>query len=107
MFKQRGQAGSEPGQLSYDYDDRLPPTTRKESEESEGEQYKGRTAMRRLSDGVRKLSTAIDSSQRHAKVQMEVDLHYVALVSMRTEIPFANKKGSGHEFRLIITRLLY
>lgn len=97
MFKNKRNPAVSTESGSYDYDDALPSAGHRDSSEDEGDQSKGRSVTRTLTDEVRKLSmTMIDPGvrgQRSCKVQMEVDLHHVSLISMKTEISFWNKKG--------------
>ena len=80
--------------LSYDYDgDTLQPARKGSSDrEDEIEQYRGRSSIQKITDGVRKLSTTI-KTQRRAQVQLECDLHHLSVTSMNYSIPFANKRG--------------
>ncbi|QDZ19447.1 PH domain-containing protein [Chloropicon primus] len=99
MFKnigRRNPAISAPPEVDWSAD-ALQGRRRSSGEEGDDEEYKGRTTVRRLKDGMRKSFTSVvdpnTRGQRHARVQLEVDLHHVPLSSMRNEIPFANKKG--------------
>jgi len=103
MFKnigRRNPAVSAPPEVDWTGDQLELDHSRRSSEEGndpEADDYKGRTRVRRLTDGVRKSFTSVVDpgvkGQRHAKVQLEVDLHHVPLTAMRSEIPFACKKG--------------
>ena len=85
MFKTKRNPAVSTESGAYDYGDALPSAGHRDSSEDEGDQSKGRSVTRRLTDEVRKLSmTMIDPGvrgQRSCKVQMEVDLHHVSLIS--------------------------
>ena len=94
MFKRNPAVSAPAVPPSFDFGDSLPAGARRDSvgEGNQG-QYKGRSTIQKLSDGVRKLSTSTATSQRKAQVTVEVDLHHISLVSMKAQIPFANKRG--------------
>ena len=77
MFKRNPAISAPVLPESHDFGDSLPPAGVRRDSVGDGSQYKGRSTIQKLSDGVRKLSTSTATTQRKAQVTCEVGgTHY-------------------------------